>query len=230
MGDWEDMLASAERQSGPRESPALLHLRAISEMTTPVSLMAAHMALSCAGHLRAASPEGVVIELPHPPRDRLEGAVVAISFPVAGRTAGFTSAVAHVEERPDGSLAVTLALPEQIRHGQQRASVRVPVPPGTMRAAILRDESPHPVEAIDLSLKGILVEFREGEVPDIQQEHRRMMELSYQGDSVLIEAEARRRDGPRYGMLFILRDERPVGLIRIVTKLQYLWSSRASRW
>ncbi|MCA9706284.1 MAG: PilZ domain-containing protein [Myxococcales bacterium] len=227
MGDWEDLFASAARQSGPRESAALVRLRAAAEMGTPISLMAAHMALSCAGHLREASPGGVVIELPHPPRGSLLGAMVAISFPAAGKATGFTSPVTHVEPRAGGAVAVTLAVPERIQMGQQRASVRVPVPLGTMRAAILHGETPQPVVAIDLSLQGILVEYPDGQVPDIEEGHRRMVSLELDGKSVLLEAEVRRRDGPRYGMLFILREGRPSGLVAIVTALQYRWSSRS---
>lgn len=228
MGDWEDMLACAERQSGPRESVALGRLRTMCEMSTPISLMAAHMVLSCAGHLRAASPDGVILELPHPPppHDSLDGAMVAISFPVAGRAAGFTGRVTGVQPRPGGALAVVVEVPERIHVGQQRASVRVPVPPGTLRAGFLCGETLRPVVAIDLSLKGILIEFREGEVPEIEQGHRRMLELTLGRTSVTLEAEVRRRDGSRYGLLFIVRGERSAGLVQIVTELQYLWSAR----
>lgn len=223
--DWEDMFASAARQLGPRENVVLTAVKTACDTATPASLMAAHMALSCTGHLRAASSSGVVIELPHPPKDPLQGSMVAISYPVAGKATGFTSRVTAVHARDDGSIGVVVALPERIQTGTRRASVRVPVPPGTLSAAILRGEDPHPVEAIDLSMRGILIEFRQGEVPDIEEGHRRMVALKLGDRSVMLEAEVRRRDGPRYGMLFIIRDERPLVLVKIISELQYRWST-----
>lgn len=223
MGDWEDMFASARRQSAPRETQALARLRAACELSTPVAMMAAHMALSCSGHLRSASPAGVVVDIPHPPRDPLLGALVALSFPAGGKAAGFTSSITDLEEHEDGSVSVTLSVPDRIQLGQQRASVRVPVPPGTVSAAILHGESLQAVLAIDISLHGILIEFPEGHVPDIEEGHRRMVALKLEGKSVLLEAEVRRRDGARYGMYFILRGERPSALTSILSKLQFSW-------
>lgn len=227
MNDWEDMFASAARQRVRRDGVALETLRALCETNTPCSLMAAHMALSSAGHLRSATSAGVVVHLLHPPRSPLQGALVALSFPLAGKSAGFTGPVLWVAEQDGGSLDVTLQVPEALQLKMRRASVRVPVPSGTMGAAILHGESLQPVIAIDLSLQGILVEFREGEVPDIEEGHRRMVALKLEGKSVLLEAEVRRRDGPRYGMAFITRDDRPRKLIEILTTLQYRWSERA---
>lgn len=218
--------------SAPKARPknaALETLRALSETSTPVSMMAAHMALSCAGHLRAATPDGVEVRLPHPPRSPLQGALVALTFPLGGKSAGFTGPVTRVREHSDRSLGVTLMVPDRLQLGMRRASVRVPVPSQTMGTAILHGESLQPVVAIDISLQGILIEFREGEVPDIEEGHRRMVALKLDGQSVLVEAEVRRRDGPRYGMAFIVREERPAKLVAIVTKLQYLWSERTPR-
>jgi hypothetical protein len=120
---------------------------------------------------------------------------------------------------------VTLELPQRIRHDEQRASVRVPVVEGALGAAILKGESLHQVKAIDISLHGILVEFRAGEVPDLAEGHRRMVALKLGARKVLLEAEVRRRDGARYGMRFVLRDKPPRDLIRMISELASKWSA-----
>lgn len=224
---WDDMPPpGGNGPVSPPVSAALATLQAACETGAPASLMAAHMALSCAGRLRAASPEGVVLELPHPPTEPiLPGAACAVSFPLAGRSAGFTGRATAVDEEPDGALLVTLEVPARIQRNDQRVSVRVPVPNGTLSAAILRGESLQPVRAIDISLHGILLEYREGEVPDLDEGHRRMVALKLDSKMVVLEAEVRRREGPRYGMFFIVRDRPPRDLVKIVGELQHRWSA-----
>ncbi len=199
-------------------------LASACETDAPASLLAAHMTLSCAGRMLSATPAGVTIELScAPPEPLLAGAACAVSFPLAGRNAAFTGRVTQTQEGPRGTYHVTIEPPTRIRYDEQRASVRVPVVEGVLGAAILKGESLQQVKAIDISLQGVLVEFRSGEVPDILEGHRRMVALKLGERKVLLEAEVRRRDGARYGMRFILRDKPPRELIRIISELSARW-------
>lgn len=192
----------------------------------PASLMAAHMTLSCSGRLQSATAAGVAIELPHaPPEPLLPGAACAVSFPLAGRNAAFTGRATAVSEGPRGTCIVMVELPHRIRYDEQRASVRVPVLEGSLGAALLEGEAVQQVKAIDISLRGILIEFRSRDVPPLAEGLRRMLALKLGGRRVLLEAEVRRRDGARYGMRFILRDKPPRELVRIISELASKWAA-----
>jgi hypothetical protein len=208
---------------------ALATLQVACETGTPASLMAAHMALSCAGRLKSASAAGIVVELSRPPPEPLlEGAACAVTFPLAGRGAGFTARAKSVEPGPGTTVLVTLDVPVRIQFNEQRVSVRVPVPDSSLGAAILEgDEVLHSVRPIDISLHGILVELSPGEPIELAEGHRRMLALKFEGKAVLIEVEVRRHDGLRYGMLFIVRGGPPKELVKIVAKLQQLWADQA---
>jgi hypothetical protein len=223
--EWEDMFGPAAQQPGQARqvSTALATLQAACDTEPPASLMVAHMALSCAGYLRAATHEGVRVELPNAPRDVIEpGAMAAVSFPLAGKSMGFTSRVLEVETTDTGTLRVTLDVPEALQAGNNRASVRIPVPDKTLSVAFVQGEKPELVQPIDLSLHGILIEFPADRVPDISAGHRRMIVLKLGDRKVLLEAEVRRRDGARYGLAFIIRGTRPTAFVRIISQLQYL--------
>lgn len=204
-------------------STALATLQAASETEPPASLMAAHMPLSSTGFLRGATHDGIVVELPHLASDALRpGAVAALSFPLAGRPVGFTSEVLSVQMTDRGVVRVTLAVPETIRTDNLRASIRIPVPDRTLSAAVLENEKPLIVRAIDISLHGILIEFPRDRVPEIDEGTHRMLVLKLGQRKVLLEAEVRRRDGARYGMAFVVRGDRPPKLVKIIAQLQYL--------
>jgi hypothetical protein len=211
----------------PEVAAAVETLEAACQTDAPASLRAAHMSLSCSGRLHAATPAGVVIDLPHPPHEPLSpGAACAVTFPLAGRSAGFTTRITGVLPTPRGGLRVTLAAPNKIRHDDQRASVRIPVV-GGLGGAILEGESLTQVMVIDISLNGALIEFRPGEAKDMAEGHRRMLVLKLGERKVLIDVEVRRRDGPRYGLRFQLRDKPPRDLIRIMQELSRMWTAAA---
>jgi hypothetical protein len=210
----------------PTADAALATLQVACETGTPASLMAAHMALSCAGRLKSASAEGVVVELSRPPPEPLrEGAACAVTFPLAGRSAGFAARAKGVEPGAGTTVLVTLEVPARIQYNEQRISVRVPVPDGALGAAILKGgEQLHAVRPIDISLHGILIEVPPGEAAELAEGHRRMLALKFEGKTVLLEVEVRRHDGLRYGMLFIARGAPPRELVKIVATLQQRWS------
>jgi hypothetical protein len=224
---WDDMPPPGEDAGLSNDVKSTLEtLSSACETDAPASLLAAHMALSCSGRLRSAAPAGVVVELScAPPEPLLAGAACAVSFPLAGRNAAFTGRVVATADGPRGTYLVTIEPPTRIRYDEQRASVRVPIVDGSLGAAILKGENLQQVKAIDISLQGVLIEFRGAEVPDIQEGHRRMVALKLGDRKVLLEAEVRRRDGARYGMRFILRDKPPRELIRIISDLAARWSA-----
>jgi hypothetical protein len=71
----------------------------------------------------------------------------------------------------------------------------------------------------------VLIEFRQGEVPDLAEGHRRMLALKIGDRKVLLEAKVRRRDGARYGMRFVLRDKPPRELTRIISAVAAKWDA-----
>jgi hypothetical protein len=204
---------------------ALQTLDAASDTEAPVSLMVAHMAMSCTGKLRGATVTGVIIELSSAPPETIEaGDRCAVTFPLAGRSAGFTSRVLSSVDGEGGRVRITVEPPEKIQPSEQRMSVRVPVPLGALAVAVMIEESPRSVKPIDVSLDGILIEFPEGEDADIEVGHRRMLVLKRGKHQVLAEAEVRRQAGQRFGLLFMFREGRPKEMIRIVAELQHLWN------
>lgn len=222
--EWEDIFgADADRHMRPSASAALQALETASETEPPVSFIAAHMNLSCPGYLRDATAEGLFVELPHPPPDSIEvGAIAAIRFAIAGKAAGFTSRVEETKEIGDGVLRLRMAIPPKIRTDEQRATVRIPVPGETLAAAILDGETPVAVRPIDISLSGMGIALRDDRLAELALEHRRMIVLKLGRHKVLLEVEVRRQDGQRFGLAFVLREDRPAALVKIVSKLQYL--------
>lgn len=200
-------------------------LQTAAESQTPAALMSASMALSCPGRLKGAASTGVVLEFLRPPPGAIsEGDACAVTFPLAGRTVGFMARATRMEQDAGGRTWVTLTVPDKIQHTEQRLAVRIPVAPGTMRAALFVGEDSREVEAIDLSLHGILVEITDLAGAGLEVGHRRMIELQLGRNSITLECEVRRIDGTRLGLLFIQRDQRPRALTKIVSELQRLWS------
>jgi hypothetical protein len=80
------------------------------------------------------------------------------------------------------------------------------------------------VRPLDISLHGLLVEVADTPQTALEVGHRRMVELSLGRHHAVLEAEVRRRDGPRFGLLFVQRDVRPKALARIVSEIGRLWA------
>ena len=221
--EWDDIFGpNAERYVRPRSTPALETLQTAAETEPPVSLLAAHMTLSCPGYLRAADDTGVLVDLPRAPATSLEeGATTAIRFPFAGKSAGFTTRVLELAETRDGGLRLRLELPEVVRTDEQRTAVRIPISDGMLAAALVEEEKPIRVRPLDISLSGMAIELEEDTPLEIALGHRRLIALKLGSLKVLLEVEVRRQDGARFGVAFILRDERPPALVKMVTKLQY---------
>lgn len=189
---------------------------------SPVSLIAAHMSLSCAGRLRSASSDGVVVEIAHPPETTLRGSIVAVSFAAADSMTGFVSQVTDVADASDGALLVTLAVPGRLQAGDRRSTVRVPVPPNTVSATIVQGTARGAARAIDLSLLGILIELDEERAATLRVGDRVVLRLTLGQIQLLVDAEVRRRDGRRFGLLFQTNGEPPERMTKIMWKLQKL--------
>jgi hypothetical protein len=204
---------------------ALETLEAACETEAPASLMAAHMAFSCTGKLRVATRAGVEVELAAAPVEPIvAGDRCAVTFPLAGRSAGFTARVVSAGARSDGRFLVVLDVPERVQATEQRMSVRVPVPVGALDAAVLDGRTTYRVKALDLSLDGILVEFESGDVPDIAVGQRRKMALGRGTATLVVDVEVRRRDARRFGLYFHFEGSRPREMVQIVSELQRLWN------
>ena len=198
-------------------------LEASCETEAPVSLMAAHMAISCTGKLKEVTAGSVVLELSHsPPEPLMAGDRCAVTFPLAGRSAGFMSRVQSATKW-GGFWTVKLDVPERIQPTEQRMSVRIPVAKGELGVAVVHGDNPHNVTPIDLSLDGVLIEFAAGEEPDIEVGQRWKVVLKRGEHKLLVDAEVRRRQGRRFGLLFMYRDGRPAQIRSIVSELQHLW-------
>jgi hypothetical protein len=223
--DWDDVpLPQDRRATSPEAENVFAILEAACETRASASLMAAHMALSCTGRLCAVAEGGVVVQLSHPPSEPLlPGAACAMTFVLAGRSVGCTARATVVVPGPADTLMVTLALPSKLRHNEQRVSVRIPVVRGGLTATVLRGEQRRPVKVIDISLHGLLIEIDRAGLSDLEEGHRRMLELVRDERTIVLEAEVRRQDGQRYGMAFIMRDAPPRDLVQILRELQQLW-------
>ena len=224
--EWEDIFG--DRAAPPRRerSVALEMLATAAETEPPISFRAATMTLPAPGWLRSADHDGVVVELSHPPAGALEaGATVAVRYPLAGRNAGFTAEIVELSSLDTGGVRMVLSIPDQIRTNEQRAAVRIPIPDATLAAALLENEKPVAVRALDISLSGMCIEVHDARITALEPGHRRMVALKLGNHKVLLESEVRRCDSSRHGLAFILRDERPPALVKIISKLMYRGSA-----
>lgn len=208
--------------------PVLRQLQAACESHTNASLMAAHMTLSCLARMRAATAEGLVLEITNPPHSdvTLFGCAAALRFPSKRGVAGFVERITEVRELADGALQVTIAVPDRLQLDDRRAAVRIPVPRDTLRAAIISTAGRQAVIPVDISMTGILIE--------VDTSRRRVIELGQTlelqlvlGDEVLlVEAEVCRRDGDRYGLRYVAGEEQRRGLAALLYLLQDLGRSQ----
>ena len=209
-----------QRDDGAQRLEVLGRLQAAAAGGSHVSLMAAHMTLSCAGELRSATREGVVIEIPNPPQSTLLGSTVAVSFPVGGKVAGFVADVAAVELTAEGVLIATLELPAHVRVGDRRTAVRIPVPRGALEVAIVGGEARGSATPIDISLSGILIEVDEARAAALPAGAVVLLSIALGRHELRLEAEVCRRDGRRFGLRYRTEDGPPRRLTQIMWKLQ----------
>ncbi|MBL4684991.1 MAG: PilZ domain-containing protein [Nannocystaceae bacterium] len=180
------------------------------------------MSLSCAGRLRSATADGVVIEVPNPPTSEttLLGSLAAVSFPIAAKVAGFVSEIIGLDTAADSALLVTLRLPEQLQIGERRSAVRIAVPRGTLHAAIVRQGKPQSVIAVDISLTGILIEVERDQQESVVVGHAATLRLTQGESEVTIDADVCRRDGCRFGLRYRTGAVPPPGLARVIYSIQ----------
>lgn len=197
-------------------------LQAACASDSNASLIAAHMSLSCAGRLRSATADGVVVEVPNPPRFEITilGSMAAVSFPIAAKMAGFVSEVTALKETTGGALLVTLALPDGLQVGERRSAVRIAVPRGTLRAALLGDGKVQPIEAVDISLTGILIEVGADDVESVVVGSDVTVRLTLGESELVVDAEVCRRDGNRFGLRYHSGGTPPKGMARVIYAVQ----------
>lgn len=217
-GEGESKGDRAERPTQALEVLGRLTIACASD--SPASLMAAHMSLSCAGRLRSASADGVVVEIPNPPETELRGCTAAVTFPVGETMTCFLSQITEVADDSDGPMLVTLALPEELRIGNRRSTVRVPVPRGILNAAIVHGPARGSVEAVDISLLGILIEIDAERTSALRVGDTVPVRLSVGTIQILLDAEVRRQDGRRFGLLFPTGDGPPPQMTQIMWRVQ----------
>ena len=205
------------------DDPLSLHvlgrLQAACASDTTASLLAAHMTLSSAGRLHSATAEGVVLEIANPPTSdvTLLGCAAAVRFPTGQGVAGFVERITAVRELPDGSIQVTLAIPGRLHLDDRRAAVRIPVPRGALRAAIIDAAGRQAVMPVDISLTGILVEVDTSRGA-LEIGRTLELELALGEDVLVVGAQVCRRDRERYG----LRYDADKPTIRSLAKIIYI--------
>ena len=187
---------------------------------TPASLLAAHMTLSSAGRMVTVSDGGVVLVIPNPPEAKLLGTTAAVTFPSSDGTSSFVSEVTAVQDMPDGSARVTLATPQTLMAGNRRAAVRVPVPPDTVKATLMLCAARGHVKPIDISLGGLLIELDPLRAQSLEVGATVSLRLTLEPLELLIDAEVRRRDGRRFGLLFVTDGPPHPLMSKIMWKLQ----------
>lgn len=201
-------------------------LQAACASGTSVALMSTGTATSCPGRLRGVTAEYLVIELARSPGNGLtQGDLCAVTLPLGGRTAGFMAPLYAIWHLANGRVRVTLETPTRIRRTEMRVAVRLPVFDDTVKAGIFFGEDCHRVDALDLSLHGMLVDVGTPMAARLRLGHRRMVVLAMGDDALILEAEVRRVDGTRLGLMFMLRETRPPALARMVAELQRRWNA-----
>lgn len=188
---------------------------------TPVSVMAAHMSLSCSGRLRAVSTDGVLIEIPNPPDGVTRGSTAAVTFPSNGETKGFVAEVTRTDTGAAGEMLVTLALPDRLRAGTRRSAVRIPVPTGTLTAVLVQGDGVRgSVTPVDMSLSGILIETDAPRAERLDVGAAVSLRIALGSLELLIPCEVRRKDGRRLGLLFVTDGPPPKRLAKFMWRLQ----------
>ena len=200
----------------------LARLQAACAASTPASLLPAHMSLPCAGRLYAATVDGVIVEIENPPTldFSLVGCAAAVRFPVGQHVAGFVEPIASCESLPGGRLRVTVALPRRLHFDERRSAVRIPVPRGTLRAAIVDEGGRRPIVPIDISLTGVLIEVEPNRRDAIGLGQSLALELTLGDETLRIEAVVCRRDRDRLGLRYATEENKVPGLARFIYVLQ----------
>lgn len=200
----------------------LARLQAACAANTPMSLLAAHMSLPCAGRLHSATVDGVIVEIENPPTldFSLVGCTAAVRFPVGQHVAGFVEPITSRESLEGGRLRVTVALPRRLHFDERRSAVRIPVPRGTLRAAVVDDDGRRPIVPIDISLTGMLVEVDASRRDAIGLGQSLTLELSLGEQTLRVEAVVCRRDRDRLGLRYATEENKVPGLARFIYELQ----------
>lgn len=187
-----------------------------------MSLLAAHMSLPCAGRLHSATVDGVLVEIENPPTldFSLVGCAAAVRFPVGEQVAGFVEPITARESLEGGGLRVTVALPRRLHFDERRSAVRIPVPRGTLRAAVLDADVRRPIVPIDISLTGILIEVDADRRDAIGLGQSLALELSLGEETLRVEAVVCRRDRDRLGLRYATEEDKVPGLSRFIYELQ----------
>lgn len=204
-------------------------LTELCERKAPVTVISVESGSICRGRFRGLSPDLVTLELP---QRSDEGAFPLLSqcvclFRYGNGGCVFLAAV-HSHKTDSSPEILVIQRPADAACESRRA-FRVPVTKQLPRVRMTgEDGAVFHVDAVDLSVTGALVEFSDGEVPDLLVGRRFKVELRLDELVVVLAAEVRRRYGKRYGLFFsdVLADEQlkpPTELSALVARLEQIW-------
>ncbi len=154
-----------------------------------------------------------------------------ISYFREGKAHAFISLVRDSHPgRDSNSQRLFLRLPEQIAVSQVRWTFRVPtdgIPGFEVKLHCPRGNEFTPLPK-DVSFGGMKVEFEPDEDPDLCLGGQGKLSMSYEGLSVTLDAEVRRRDGHSYGLFFpgVFKNDEftpPEAYREIVKNLEKRW-------
>ncbi len=184
-------------------------------------------------HARLVLLSGQLVKLHvlEPTRELTSGTQALVFFSYRGESRAFFSTL--VDHRPEGASVgaeLVLRMPSELFGHEARRAARVAVDRSSGLSARVsvaqRGGTLLPIP-INLSLTGILLEFRPEDDPELPRGATVQIELQLGEDAVALPAEVRRRTGHRYGLMFagIVKNETvdpPPALGKIAAALKAL--------
>ncbi len=197
-------------RDGPLSKPSEIRevLREAAHRRLPILLMEPDAQVFMRGNVESASRELLTVALPRGSNEKAFRPLgcCGATFNSARGSFFFLQSVAAVYEENVrlGSPKIVLHVPEQLGWVQRRFSFRVPVFPSSGLEVVMTLEGDKPVSPmpIDVSMSGILVEFRASDDPDLALEHELPVTVRRGNDVAALRGIVRRRMGHRYGLYF----------------------------
>ncbi|MBC8366601.1 PilZ domain-containing protein [bacterium] len=197
-----------------------------------VGIIQADSNLICQGKFARVSNSSVIFETYAPEEIQFFPlSTCMVSYFREGKAHAFISLVRESHPgRDKHSQRLFLRLPEQIAVSQVRWTFRVPttgIPGFDVKLHCAKGDVYTP-EPRDVSFGGMKVEFDKDGDPDLCLGGKGKLSMSYEGNSVSLEAEVRRRDGHAYGLFFpgVFKNEEfspPEAYREIVKDLERRW-------
>ncbi len=224
---------SAERTEYHDEASDLVSaLKECCSNQVGVGIIQTESDMICQGKFARVSESSVILETFAPEQIQfLPLSTCMVSYFREGKAHAFISLVRESHPGQDKhSQRLFLRVPEQIAVTQVRWTFRVPTTGITgfdVRLHCSKGDvfTPKP---LDVSFGGMQVEFEKDGDPDLCLGGKGQLSMSYEGNTVKLEAEVRRRDGHAYGLFFpgVFKNEEfspPEAYRAIVTDLEKRW-------